>query len=76
MTRCGFLFLLLVCTALMSATGCARRVPQERLPSLAIPVSCASEITMVGCDARVNPPKCKSVRVTYRKGCEQILVRM
>lgn len=72
--RCKFPFLVLFCTVAVSATGCARRAERVTLPSLAIPVSCASEITMVGCDARVNPPKCKSVRVTYHKGCEQILV--
>jgi len=64
----------LVCTALMIGAGCARRAGRASMPSLAIPVSCASKITMVECDARVSPPKCKSVRVTYRKGCEQILV--
>ena len=74
MARCGFV-LALVGIALVSATGCARRAGRASLPSMAIPVSCASEITMMECDARVNPPKCKSVRVTYRRGCERILVR-
>ena len=67
-------FVFLVICLVMSGTGCARRAGRARLPNLAIPVSCASKITMVECDARVSPPKCKSVRVTYRKGCEQILV--
>jgi hypothetical protein len=58
----------------MAATGlgCARR---ERvvLPNLAVPVRCATEIVLIGCDARVSPPKCKSARVTYRRGCEEIV---
>ena len=56
------------------AAGCARRAEQVSLPNLAIPVQCASEITLVGCDARVSPPKCKKARVKYRVGCEEILV--
>lgn len=56
---------------LMWACGCTRKRPA--LPSMKVPVSCASEITLVGCDARMSPPKCKSARVTYRKGCEEIV---
>jgi hypothetical protein len=61
----------LLYAALISA-GCARR--RMELPSLAIPVSCASEIMLIECDARVNPPRCKNARVTYRRGCEEIVV--
>jgi hypothetical protein len=56
-------------------TGCVRRSAGPSLPSLVIPVSCASEITLVGCDARVSPPRCKSARVRYRSGCEEIVVK-
>jgi hypothetical protein len=59
---------------LAAGTACARRGAHAFLPNLEIPVSCASEITLVECDARVNPPKCKSVRVKYRRGCEEIVV--
>jgi hypothetical protein len=59
----------------MALTGCMRRNAVDSLPSLVIPVSCASEIRLVQCDARVNPPRCKSARVTYRKGCEEIVVK-
>ena len=74
----GFLVLLLSATALVGM-GCSRRSRQVALPgvpfiNLAIPVSCASDITLVQCDARVRPPKCKSARVTYRSGCEEIVV--
>jgi hypothetical protein len=58
----------------MSTVGCARRAVRV-LPNLEIPVRCASAITLVGCDARVTPPKCKSARVTYARGCEEIVVR-
>jgi hypothetical protein len=55
--------------------GCERRSARAVLPDLRIPVSCASEITLVECDARVvGPPKCKSAHVQYRQGCEQIVV--
>jgi len=52
------------------------RVELPNVPSLnlAIPVECASEITLLECDARVSPPKCKKARVKYRKGCERIVV--
>lgn len=56
-------------------TGCVRRSAGPWLPSLVIPVSCASEITLEQCDARVSPPRCKSARVRYRSGCEEIVVK-
>ena len=61
---------------LVLATGlaCGRRAART-LPDLAIPVICTSEIRLLGCDARVEPPKCKSARVTYRRGCEEIVVK-
>jgi len=66
----GILVLSLI---LVAGMGCARRAARS-LPDLAIPVGCAAEIRLVGCDARVSPPKCKSARVTYRRGCEEIVV--
>jgi len=73
MTMRGFLFLFLYAAALMGL-ACARRAERVELPSLTIPVDCASEITLLECDARVSPPKCKRARVKYRRGCEQIAV--
>jgi hypothetical protein len=68
--RCGALVFLV--GAVLSGTGCgARRLV---LPNLVVPVRCASEIVLVGCDARVSPPRCKSARVSYRRGCEEIVV--
>ena len=68
-----FIFVLML--ALMACVGCERRAVQTGLPNLIIPVGCASEITLVQCDARVSPPKCAGARVSYRNGCEQIVVR-
>jgi len=72
MERKRLLFVVLV-TVLMGAR-CGRRSTRVELPSLEIPVSCASEIRLLECDARVNPPKCKKARVKYRRGCEEIVV--
>ena len=66
---------ILVLVALMACAGCERRAVRSGLPNIVIPVGCASEITLVGCDARVSPPKCAGARVSYRNGCEQIVVR-
>jgi hypothetical protein len=52
--------------------GCGRR-ERVALPNMAVPVRCATEIVLIGCDAQVSPPKCKSARVRYRKGCEEIV---
>jgi hypothetical protein len=55
--------------------GCVRRVERASLPDLVVPVSCALEIRLIGCDARVSPPKCKGAWVRYRRGCEEIVVK-
>ena len=70
MKSCGVVVLF----AAIVLTGCVRRSVGVSLPSMVIPVSCASEITLVGCDARVSPPKCRGARVRYRSGCEEIVV--
>ncbi len=73
--RCGVRRLIFLGAALaLAGVGCERRAARVGLPNLVIPVACASEITLLRCDARVNPPKCKSARVTYRGGCERIVV--
>jgi hypothetical protein len=66
-----FIFVLM---AVMACAGCERRIARAALPNLVIPVGCASEITLVRCDARVSPPKCAGARVSYRNGCERIVV--
>lgn len=60
---------------LVISAGCVRRAVRVSLPDMAIPVSCASEIVLLECDARVEPPKCKSARVKYRRGCEEIVAK-
>jgi hypothetical protein len=65
---------LALAVALPASMGCGRRASHVLLPNFAIPVSCASEITLLGCDARVSPPRCKSARVKYRSGCEELVV--
>lgn len=73
--RCGVRgFIFLAAALTLTGVGCERRAARVVLPNLVIPVACASEITLVHCDARVSPPRCKSARVRYRNGCEQIVV--
>jgi hypothetical protein len=60
---------------LLTGMDCERRAAHVSLPNLLIPVACASEITLLHCDAKVDPPKCKSARVKYRSGCERIVVQ-
>jgi len=66
-------FIFLAAALALVGVGCERRAARAVLPNLVIPVACASEITLMHCDARVSPPKCKSARVTYRGGCERIV---
>jgi hypothetical protein len=60
---------------LLAGVGCERRPAQVALPNLVIPAGCASEITLVRCDLRLSPPKCESVRVKYKNGCERVVVQ-
>ncbi|MBZ5678666.1 MAG: hypothetical protein LAO24_01025 [Acidobacteriia bacterium] len=66
--------ILILGACLLTGMGCARRAAHASPPTMVIPVGCASEITLLDCDARTSPPKCKRVRVKYRRGCEQIVV--
>jgi len=56
-------------------SGCAGKRARAEFPDLRVPVSCASEILLVRCDARGGTPKCQGARVKYRRGCEEIVVR-
>ena len=67
--------LILFLAVLFCGLGCGRRAVRVSLPNLAIPLDCASEITLLHCDALVDPPRGASARVKYRKGCERILVQ-
>jgi hypothetical protein len=55
-------------------TGCAARSrAQSLLPSVNIPVECATSIRFVNCDLSFSPPRCRATTVAYRKGCEQVM---
>jgi hypothetical protein len=56
-------------------TGCARVPrPSHFRPVVNIPLECAKEIHLVDCDLTFNPPHCRTVTVSYRQGCEQLVV--
>jgi len=56
-------------------TGCASRSrPKPFLPSMSILLECTTSIRLVGCDLSFGPPHCRTAAVTYRKGCEQVVV--
>ncbi len=60
---------------LITLTSCAARSrPQAVLPTVNIPVECASSIHLLNCDLSSNPLRCRTVAVNYRKGCEQVMV--
>jgi hypothetical protein len=55
-------------------TGCASRSrPKPFLPNMNIPLECA-RIRLIDCDLSFRPPHCRTAAVTYRKGCEQVMV--
>ena len=56
-------------------TGCASRSqPKPFLPNMNIPLECATSIRLIDCDLSSSLPHCRTVAVTYRKGCEQVMV--
>jgi hypothetical protein len=56
-------------------TGCASRSrPTPFLPNMNIPLACATSIRLVDCDLSFSPPHCRTATVTYREGCEQVVV--
>ena len=56
-------------------TGCASRSrPKPFLPNMNIPLECATSIRLVDCDLSSSPPHCRTDAVTYRAGCEQVMV--
>lgn len=60
---------------IVALTGCASRSRLKPfLPHMNIPLECATSIRLVDCDMSFSPPHCRSVAITYRKGCEQVVV--
>jgi hypothetical protein len=56
-------------------TGCAPGPrPSHFRPLVNIPLECAKEIHLVDCDLTFHPPHCRTVTVSYRQGCEQLVV--
>ena len=56
-------------------TGCASRSRLKPFsPNLNIPLECVSSICLVDCDLSYSPPHCRTATVTYREGCEQVVV--
>lgn len=61
--------------------GCAERsrpkyLSRQDLVDLVIDPSCLTEpLLLRQCNPKVEPPKCRHLgKITYRKGCERILV--
>ena len=56
-------------------TGCASRFrPKPFLPNMNLPLEYATSIRLVDCDLSSSPPHCRIAAVTYRAGCEQVMV--
>jgi hypothetical protein len=56
-------------------TGCASRSRLKPFsPNLNIPVECVTSIRLVDCDLSSSPRHCHTAAVTYREGCEQVVV--
>jgi hypothetical protein len=66
-----------VCVLLLATlTVCSSRSrPRPFLPSMNIPLECASSIRLVECDLSFSPPHCRTAAVAYRKGYEQVVAR-
>jgi hypothetical protein len=64
-------------SVLMIATlsgSASRSRPKPFLPNMNIPLECATRIRLIDCDLSFRPPHCRTAAVTYRKGCEQVMV--
>lgn len=61
---------------LLLACACAVKRPQaSRWPSIVLDPAClTAPILMQQCDVEAEPPKCKIVKLHYRRGCERIAV--
>lgn len=57
----------------ISALGCAGRHVDAQLPNATVPRSDLTEDpVLVHCDFNFNPPRCKGIRLYYKKGSEVI----
>jgi hypothetical protein len=56
-------------------TRCASRSRAKPfLPTLNIPLECATSIRLVECELSFSPPQGRTAAVAYRKGCEEVVV--
>ena len=57
-------------------TGCASRSRLKPFsPNLNIPRECVTGTRLVDCDLSSSPRHCRTAAVTYREGCEQVVVK-
>jgi hypothetical protein len=48
--------------------------PKPFLPNTNVPLECATNVHLVDCEPSFSPPYCRIADVTYREGCEQVVV--
>jgi len=67
----------LLLVLMLSATlGCAMHRTTARLVEVIVPrASLMQDPVMLQCDLRVDPPKCKTIKLVYRKGAAQIKLK-
>lgn len=55
-------------------TGCASRSrPKPFQPGIYTPLECVTSIRLIDCDLSFSPPNCRTLDVTHREGCEQVV---
>jgi hypothetical protein len=63
--------LLAVAIALVLA-GCAERKRSASLRTVVAPSCLTAPIVMQDCNLSAEPPRCRKIKISYRKGCEQL----
>lgn len=65
--------MILLMLLLSGSTGCGGRHAKPYLATVIIPrASLLQDPELLQCDLRLDPPKCKSVKLVYKKGAAQI----
>lgn len=54
--------------------SCHKRIA-EKLPDFTIPPACVKSVVGHRCDLRVSPPTCETTTITYKAGCETVVVK-
>jgi hypothetical protein len=56
-----------------ACSGCAAKHNQAGGVTLLVDPPCITQpLELTGCAASMDPPKCRRVKVVFRKGCERI----